>query len=81
MGCVHIPVHPDGESGFIRTLFREHPDSDSGVQRNLVGALLLGWWRYYLLFYLTLRTYTDNHQAACLPGLPSFSLFGLKQWG
>jgi len=49
---MHIPVHPDGESGFIRTLFREHPDSDSGVQRNLVGALLLGWWRYYLLFYL-----------------------------
>jgi hypothetical protein len=38
---VHIPAYPDGESGFIRTRFRQHPDSNPEASGHLSGDLIV----------------------------------------
>jgi hypothetical protein len=32
---LHIPAYPDGESGGIRTLFRQHADSNPAIYGHL----------------------------------------------
>ncbi|HZK38012.1 MAG TPA: hypothetical protein VFC98_03900 [Clostridia bacterium] len=34
---MHIPAHPDSESGIIRALFRHYPDSDLCDGYTLLG--------------------------------------------
>ena len=34
---VHIPAYPDSESGFIRTRYRQHPDSNPEASGHLSG--------------------------------------------
>ena len=38
---VHIPAYPDSESGFIRTRYRQHPDSNPEASGHLSGDLIV----------------------------------------
>jgi hypothetical protein len=38
---VHIPAYPDGETGSIRTRFRQHPDSNPEASGHLPGDLIV----------------------------------------
>ena len=38
---LHIPAYPDSESGFIRTRYRQHPDSNPEASGHLSGDLIV----------------------------------------